>query len=471
MAIRKSSNSGIPFGNTASRPSSPSTGQPYFNGELQRLELYTGVQYGWQNIVAETPSVASYSGSILETNTTNTITITGTNFQSGAVASLTGSDGTEYIANSTTVNSSSTITAVFGVLPINKEPYDIKITNPSNLYGVYYDALTVNDSPIWSTSSGSLGTFDAGSAISIQLSASDDENTAITYTISSGSLPSGVTLSSSGLISGTTPGITSNTTYSFTVNASDGANPSVSRSFSFVSTALLQSNPSTLAYFDFASGRSYDGTSSLKDLSGRNKNLPISSATFSSTTNQGIISTSNEQSIRSTGLIGSISEISMGVWVKLDGNTNKGIIYYGDISNNNHFFIRDGIMGSAYNFDVGKDINGGDVWTPSKYNGSNMRNYITSVSGYSNKYWFYVVRVNNSGLVECSLNGSNFETVVNAGVNMSGHASGQFGLAGDPYNDNASSHVYGGAWWYQGLVSQESVNNEWNKYKSRFGWT
>ena len=41
MAIRKSSNSGIPFGNTASRPASPSVGQPYFNGEVGRLELYS----------------------------------------------------------------------------------------------------------------------------------------------------------------------------------------------------------------------------------------------------------------------------------------------------------------------------------------------------------------------------------------------------------------------------------------------
>ena len=84
MTIRSSSSSGIPFGDTSSRPSSPLTGQPYFNGELQRLELYTGASYGWQNIVAETPGVTGYSGTVLDTNTMNTITITGTNFASGA---------------------------------------------------------------------------------------------------------------------------------------------------------------------------------------------------------------------------------------------------------------------------------------------------------------------------------------------------------------------------------------------------
>ena len=70
MAIRKSSNTGIPFGNTANRPASPATGQPYFNGELQRLELYTGATYGWQNVVAETPGVTGYTGTVLETNNT-----------------------------------------------------------------------------------------------------------------------------------------------------------------------------------------------------------------------------------------------------------------------------------------------------------------------------------------------------------------------------------------------------------------
>ena len=468
MAIYKSSNTGIPFGNTSGRPSSASTGQPYFNGELQRLELYTGATYGWQNIVAETPTVTGYSGTIIETNSTNTVTITGTSFVSGAVAYLIGDDSTEYTASVTTVNNPTSITAQFGVIPANNEPYDIKVVNPSNLYGIYYNALSVNDKPAWSTTAGSLGTFTAGDSISTQLSVTDEESDTITYSVSSGSLPSGVTLSSSGLISGSAPSVDSSTTYSFTIAASDSVNTSQTRSFSITSTPF---EAGTLAYFDFASGKSYNpaSPSTLLDLSGRGKNLPKSNGTYSST-NGGIIVTSGEQGIRSTGLIGSITSISMGVWVKLDGATNRGIIYYGDNAMNNHFYIRDGINDTAYNFDVGKDISSVDTWTKSKYNGSNMRNYITGVSGYSSKYWFYVVRINSSGLVECSLNGSNFETVVNANVNMSGHTSGQFGIAGDPYNDNSSSHTYGGAWWYQGQVSQAQVNSEWNRYNTRFGW-
>ena len=229
---------GIPSGNTAGRPSSPSTGQPYFNGELQRLELYTGAQYGWQNIVAETPGVTGYTGSVLESNTTNTITITGTNFASGAVATLIGTDGTEYAATTTTVSNLTQVIATFGVIPTSKEPYDIRVTNPSNLYGVYYDILTVNNSPVWQTPSGSLGTFADNVSISVSATAADPDST-ISYSLASGSsLPSGITLNSStGVISGTSPDVASNTTYTFTINASDGANTVVPRTFSFTVNA------------------------------------------------------------------------------------------------------------------------------------------------------------------------------------------------------------------------------------------
>jgi hypothetical protein len=245
MAIRKSSNSGIPFGNTASRPSSPSTGQPYFNGELQRLELYTGVQYGWQNIVAETPGVTGYTGTVSESSG-GTITITGTNFASGATAALIGSDGTEYIATTTTVNNLSSITAVIPAIPGNKEPYDIRVTNPSNLYGVYYDALTVNDSPIWFTASGSLGTFVSAQSISVTVNATDDESNTITY--SSSNLPVWLSLNSSaGTLTGTAPTNPTNQTYTFTINASDGINTQVSRSFSITVNAVVVISGGTLS--------------------------------------------------------------------------------------------------------------------------------------------------------------------------------------------------------------------------------
>jgi hypothetical protein len=237
MAIRKSSSSGIPFGNTAGRPANPSSGQPYFNGETARLELMTAT--GWQNIVQEVPGVASITGTYSEATNSGTITIQGTNFVSGAIASAIGTNGVEVLASSTTYNSLVQLTAIFTGLSNANEPYDIKVTNPSNLFGMIPDALYINASPVWTTASGSLGTFNEMVSISVSATGTDSDST-ISYALASGStLPSGVTLNSAnGLISGTLPAISSDTIYSFTINASDGLNV-IPRTFSITSSNLI----------------------------------------------------------------------------------------------------------------------------------------------------------------------------------------------------------------------------------------
>ena len=89
-------------------------------------------------------------------------------------------------------------------------------------------------SPVWVTGTGSLGSANLGSSVSIQLSATDDSGDAPTYTIASGSLPTGLSLSSSGLISGTLGG--SAGTATFTVNATDvNGRATTSGSFTFTS--------------------------------------------------------------------------------------------------------------------------------------------------------------------------------------------------------------------------------------------
>jgi hypothetical protein len=228
--------SGIPFGNTAGRPAAVS-GQPYFNGETARLEMYTAT--GWQNIVQEVPGVASITGTYSEATNSGTITIAGTNFVSGAIASAIGSNGVEVIASSTTYNSLVQIVAVFTGLSNVNEPYDIKVTNPSNLFGLIPDALYINASPVWTTTAGTLGTFNEQVSVSLSATATDSDST-ITYALASGStLPTGVSLNAStGAITGTLPDITTDTTYSFIVNASDGLN-TIPRTFSITSTAQI----------------------------------------------------------------------------------------------------------------------------------------------------------------------------------------------------------------------------------------
>ena len=239
MAIKFSdiTGGGIPFGNNASRPANPGIGKLYSNGEAARLELYTGTS--WENIVQEVPGVSSISGNYSESANSGVITIYGTNFVSGAYATAIGTNGVQVNAASTVYNSLVQLTATFTGLSNANEPYDIKVTNPSNLFGLIPDALYVNASPVWTTSSGSLGTFNEQSSISVSTNATDSDST-ITYALASGSsLPSGLSLSSStGVISGTLPDIATATTYTFTINASDGLNEVVPRTFSITSNAL-----------------------------------------------------------------------------------------------------------------------------------------------------------------------------------------------------------------------------------------
>ena len=238
MAIKKSSGSGIPFGNIAGRPAVPGTGQLYSNGETQRLELYTAAG-SWENIVQEVPGVSSITGNYSEATNSGVISIYGTNFVNGAYATAIGTNGVQVNATSTTFNSLVQLTATFTGLSNAQEPYDIKVTNPSNLFGLIPDALYVNASPVWQTASGTLGTFGEQVSISVSATATDSDST-ISYALASGStLPSGVTLNSStGVISGTLPDISIDTTYTFTINATDGLNI-IPRTFSITSNAQL----------------------------------------------------------------------------------------------------------------------------------------------------------------------------------------------------------------------------------------
>jgi hypothetical protein len=230
---------GIPYGNNAGRPANPGIGKLYSNGEAARLELYTQAS-GWQNIVQETPGVSSITGVYSEQTNSGTITISGTNFVAGCYATAIGTNGVQVDASSTTFNSLVQVIATFTGLSNQHEPYDIKVTNPSNLFGMLPDALYINASPVWVTSSGSLGTFIEQVSITLSaLSSTDSDSATITYALASGStLPSGVTLNSStGVISGTLPDIATDTTYSFTINASDGLNV-IPRTFNIVSLAV-----------------------------------------------------------------------------------------------------------------------------------------------------------------------------------------------------------------------------------------
>ncbi len=100
-------------------------------------------------------------------------------------------------------------------------------------------SVNQNASPVWSTAA-DLGSVDENDAVSIQLTATDADSLPLTlaYSKVSGTLPSGVLLSSAGLLSGTAPEETSTTVYMFTVRATDGLD-TADRQFSLTVTNIV----------------------------------------------------------------------------------------------------------------------------------------------------------------------------------------------------------------------------------------
>ena len=87
--------------------------------------------------------------------------------------------------------------------------------------------------PIWNTPTGSIGTFPATIPMLFQLSSSVvSPATSLTYTLLSGILPSGLSISTTGLISGTPSLVTTDTASTFTVRVTDNLSNLRDRTFS-----------------------------------------------------------------------------------------------------------------------------------------------------------------------------------------------------------------------------------------------
>ena len=81
----------------------------------------------------------------------------------------------------------------------------------------------VGNYPTWATSAGSLGTFLAGATVAASVHASDALGQTISYALTAGALPAGLSFNTStGAISGTAPGITGTSNFTVTANNTVG---------------------------------------------------------------------------------------------------------------------------------------------------------------------------------------------------------------------------------------------------------
>ena len=244
----------MPTGTTGQRPTAVQ-GQIRFNTTLNLMEYYDGAN--WKSIDSP-PVLTSISGTINE-NTDSTITINGSNFQSGAVVYVVGAavSGTDR-ALTTTFSSQGQVTAATNATAVNYvggASFDIKVINPSSLSGTLSAAGAVDRDPTWTTSSGSLGNiWDSGrGSVSFTVVATDPESTSVTYAVTTGSLPSGLSLSSStGVISGSTSGVGSDTTTTFSITPTSNGQAGIARSFSITQRAPVITSFTTVTSSTFS---------------------------------------------------------------------------------------------------------------------------------------------------------------------------------------------------------------------------
>ena len=176
------------------------------------------VQSATSGYVSDSATAVSTSGGYL--------IITGSGFQSSCQVLI----GSTYAAATTFVNST---TLNVQVNATSSGTYPVYVVNTDGSVGIKVPGIVFDAYPVWSTGA-TLPQQVVNVAISISLSATDSNS--LTYSVTQGStLPSGLSLSSGGLLSGTITGITSQTTYSFSIDAVDSTyNEKTARTFSVI---------------------------------------------------------------------------------------------------------------------------------------------------------------------------------------------------------------------------------------------
>jgi len=186
-------------------------------------------------LVTETrPTVTGISPSAIE-NTQTAVVITGTNFVSvPLVTAINSTTGAQFTADEVSFTSSTSITAKFTISV--DASYKLYVENPDGNAVQTGAILTVSDAPAWQTAAGTLGSFSGGDSIgTITLTATTSTGMAV----QSGSLPGGITLNSgsgSSTLTGTESGASADTTYNFTIRATDAEGQTADRAFSLTFT-------------------------------------------------------------------------------------------------------------------------------------------------------------------------------------------------------------------------------------------
>lgn len=186
------------------------------------------------------PRTGSISPSVIGTSNTTQVTLTGSNYVAvPLVQAISNFNGRAHDAVAVSQTNSNTVVASFDISVANN--YFIRVENPGGLAERSALALLqVSGLPSFSTAAGSLGDVAAGESANFTIAASSDSTVTFSETTSVLTATSdtpGTTMSltlnsSTGAITGTLPSPGSQTTYTFTIRATDAESQIADRQFS-----------------------------------------------------------------------------------------------------------------------------------------------------------------------------------------------------------------------------------------------
>ena len=244
-------------------------GRLRFNDTTDLLEYYTGVE--WKSIDAppvltsiNIDGAGAVTSGVIDSSLSgnSTIVIAGSLFDpNNATVLLEAASGSNITPTTTTNDSSNQITIAvpYSSFVNANEPYTVKVTNPSGLSAQLEQAINVDTTPTFTNAvNTNYDIYDsARSSVSISAAAlagaTDTEGDTLTYSISAGALPTGLTIASAtGVISGSTSAVGSDTVSTFTVQvAQTGGGASSTRQFTITQKAPQAQSFTSLGAFTF----------------------------------------------------------------------------------------------------------------------------------------------------------------------------------------------------------------------------
>ena len=241
-------------------------GRIRFNDSTDLMEYYNGSEWKPIDSPPVITTIAVDGGTAATTATidneasgTFSLAVNGSLFDTtGATVTLEGT-GETLSANSITRNSGNLLTAIFtnSAVDVSNSPYTVKVTNGSGLSAELASAVSADTTaPTFTNAADTNANIFDGQRSSVTIAAADlvGASNASAYAVSSGSLPSGLSLNTTtGVISGNTSAVGTDTVTTFSITAT-GDDATATRQFTITQKAPVATSYTSSSNFVVPTG-------------------------------------------------------------------------------------------------------------------------------------------------------------------------------------------------------------------------